>query len=692
MFGFICELVSSFTSQFDSYFEDTPPSQIVASTAAVTVAGTLAACIASWLMLKTASKTYDTYKHWNTGEKAEEGLDLLLGMVLKMPVAGSIVDKEIEKQLNALLRKDRVKQDRKRRELGYLRYQPEEGQSIEEILTFVKKIEESENLDKLSGARYAEHPPELLKLLEKIYTLTAFTNPLHSCWPILSLMQAELINWGQDLFHGEEGGLGLVTHGGTTSIFEACSAYVLEARKKGIQPEIIIPVTAHVAFDKAAKLLGAKLIKVPVDESTGKVDLALMEKAIKSAKNPAMIVGSAPSFMDGICDDIEGLSELALKHKVGLHVDSCLGGFLTAYSDTEKLGIGKTDFRLKGVTSISADTHKYGQTPKGSSLLLFRKGCPYIPTSVHLKWRGGMYVTPGLDGSRSGTPIVAANAVMRYYGKKGFKKITAKILHIASQLREKISALDKDDINIFGNPKLSVIGLRSKKYNIHLLALLLEEEGWEFTYMQNPNGIHFCLTKVHAANPYFINNFMDALNKAIAKLKQNPNMAMSGNAKAYGVMGESPIPIPPSIRERLGRKFNENGLFLPQDIVYLSKYLSKALLSDFEVMANTVSNEIEIIPLKANAKTLYDEMKKKDWPVSLSADKQRISFKCDLDILENYTFVEDFSSDLINITQSLSKPSFINRCSNFIYGLFYHQDTSTAAPRQDIVSEVTVKV
>ena len=177
-----------------------------------------------------------------------------------------------------------------------------------------------------SGALYTVRPQELTELLKEVYGKTELVNPMHEHKaPRINAMLAEIINWFQHLFHGSKEGYGILTHGGSTSIIEAMAAYVLLARSKGIEhPEIVVPETAHAAFIKAAELTGATLITVPVDKKTGAVSAKEMRKYI--SRNTAVIVGSAPSYMYGICDPIEELGQLAQEYNIPLHVDACLGG------------------------------------------------------------------------------------------------------------------------------------------------------------------------------------------------------------------------------------------------------------------------------------------------------------------------------------------------------------------------------
>jgi sphinganine-1-phosphate aldolase len=373
-----------------------------------------------------------------------------------------------------------------------------------------------------------------------VYAKTALTNPMHDKWPRIVAMDAEIIRWCQELFHGSKEGYGLITHGGTTSIIEAMAAYVIHARGKGIKnPEIVVPDTAHEAFAKAATITGAKLITVPVDPNTDVVTAAKMRKYISS--NTAVIVGSAPSFMNGICDPIGDLGQLALEKGVPLHVDACLGGFLTAFLDTSK---NPMDFRVKGVTSISTDDHKYGCCPKGSSICLFSQDSPALSVYNALGWRGGLYSTRGiLDGATSGARSAEIYTTLSYYGRKTYQEISANIVALRQRLQDRIGELYEPDdqgrreFYVCGDPQYSVLGFRSHTLHPHFIADELHQRGWELNLLQNPDGFHLCITHVHTLVEGFENKLIHDLQESIAAVKlYPPKKEPTGNVKAYGTI------------------------------------------------------------------------------------------------------------------------------------------------------------
>ena len=210
----------------------------------------------------------------------------------------------------------------------------------------------------ISGAVYY-YNPDLVKLVTEVYGKASYTNPLHvDVFPGICKMEAEVIRMTATLFNGGAKACGTMTTGGTESIMMACKAYRDYGRDvKGItKPNIVLPVTAHTAFDKSAKYFGMFTKTVPVDPRTTEVDIKAMERAINS--NTVMLVGSAPNYPYGTMDNIEAIAKLGKKYNIPVHVDACLGGFLIIFMKRAGYQVRPFDFSLDGVTSISADTHK----------------------------------------------------------------------------------------------------------------------------------------------------------------------------------------------------------------------------------------------------------------------------------------------------------------------------------------------
>ncbi len=319
------------------------------------------------------------------------------------------------------------------------------------------------------------------------------------------------------------------------SILYAVYAYTSRARKMGIKkPELIIPISAHAAFEKACQIYRVKCIKIPLNKKDYKVNLKLMEKKI--SRNTICIVGSFPNFPHCVCDDIKALSDLALKYNIPLHVDSCLGGFLVAFH--ERAGITTTplfDFRLPGVTSISADLHKYGLCPKGISLLLFssheyRKHIYFI----FPHWLGGTYITPTFEGSRTSGLIAASFAILTSMGKEFYAKNAKDIYDAVIKTREFIKK-ECDLIEVFGDPFVCGVSFTGKY--IPNFFDLMGERGYHVNYLSNPEGIGYIYT---SANVHNADQYIKDLKEVHDKIKAEKPTTFSDKAKLYGMSFSMP--------------------------------------------------------------------------------------------------------------------------------------------------------
>ncbi|MCB1257921.1 MAG: aspartate aminotransferase family protein, partial [Microthrixaceae bacterium] len=257
---------------------------------------------------------------------------------------------------------------------------PEHGRSHEEILSELKEMATEEDrtweTGQVSGSYYCgDH--DHYDFMNQAFAMFAHVNALQrDVCPSSTKFEGEIIAMALDMMHAESvtdsTPAGIVTSGGTGSITHAMLAYRESSGllEQGRVPNVVKPETAHPAFNKACHLFGIELRIAPVSIETGTVDpadvLALMDD------NTIALVGSACNYGYGTVDPIADLGQLALKAGVGLHVDGCLGGFILPWGQDLGYDIPLFDFRVPGVTSISADTHKYGYGLKGTSTLLVR--------------------------------------------------------------------------------------------------------------------------------------------------------------------------------------------------------------------------------------------------------------------------------------------------------------------------------
>jgi glutamate/tyrosine decarboxylase-like PLP-dependent enzyme len=329
--------------------------------------------------------------------------------------------------------------------------------------------------------------------------------------------------------------VGTVSSGGTESILLAMKTYRDWARAtKGItRPEMILPVSAHVAFEKAAQYFNIKIVPIPLDENY-RADVTAVAQAIN--KNTIVIVGSAPSFPHGAIDPIAEMAALARKAGVGFHTDGCLGGFILPWA--EKLGypVPPFDFRLPGVTSMSADTHKYGYAAKGTSVVLYRsRELRHYQYYTASDWPGGLYFSPTFAGSRPGALSAACWAAMVSLGEQGYLEATRRILETADTLKGGIAAIP--DLHILGDP-LWVIAFASGTLDIYKVMDVMAQKGWSLNGLHKPACVHIAVTLRHT-RPGVAERFLSDLQEAVTAVKANPQMK-GEMAPVYGMAATIP--------------------------------------------------------------------------------------------------------------------------------------------------------
>ena len=308
----------------------------------------------------------------------------------------------------------------------------------------------------VSGAVY-HGDQEHIEFLNRAYAINSQANPLHSdLWPSNTKYEAEVVAMTADMLgarqaaaHGDEV-CGVVSSGGTESILLAMKTYRDQARaqRRIRRPNMVLPTTAHAAFEKACQYFGIRLRHVPVGHDC-RADVARTRRAID--RNTIVVVGSAPSFPHGAVDPIEQLSELARARGIGFHTDACLGGFVLPWAAKLGYPVPAFDFRLPGVTSISADTHKYGYAAKGTSVVLYRSAAlRHFQFYKTTDWPGGLYFSPTFAGSRPGALSAACWAALLSMGEQGYLNATRRILETAAEIRRGVEAIP--ELQVLGDP------------------------------------------------------------------------------------------------------------------------------------------------------------------------------------------------------------------------------------------------
>ena len=439
---------------------------------------------------------------------------------------------------------------------GVLRGLPAKGRSPDEILeelrTIASKEDEAWENGRCSGTMYSgDH--EHYDFLNSVFGLFSYVNSLQrDLCPSMTRFESEIIAMTLNMLHGDavtehdsqHKACGAVGFGGTESIINPLLIYRDKARaERGIdRPNVIVPETAHAAFRKGSHLLGIDVIDAPMDQTTTQVDVDFVRDHIDD--RTIALVGSAGNYPYGTIDPMNQLSDLAVKHGVGLHVDGCLGGFILPWGEALGYDIPVFDFRLPGVTSISADTHKFGYGLKGTSVVAYRD-VSFRRYQYHIEptWKGGIYASNGLAGSRSGGLIAATWAAMVRYGREGYLRYAKQIFGTSFRMQDAVKS--HPELFLMGKPTFC-FSFRSDDFNIYHVNDFMKERGWRFNGQQHPAAIHMCVTRPQT-KPGIADAFATDLRGAVAYANENrdaePKSSAIYGGGAEGVPADSPEAI-----------------------------------------------------------------------------------------------------------------------------------------------------
>ena len=383
---------------------------------------------------------------------------------------------------------------------------------------------------------------EYSDFLGEAYNRFSSANGLNpTAFKSLKRFENEIIAATADLFHGTPEVCGVVTSGGTESCLLAVKTYrdLARATRKVSKPEMILPTTAHVAWFKASEYFGVKVRLLPLDKQL-RADVNKLRGLIN--RNTVMILGSAPEYPHGTIDPIEAMSEIALARKIPLHVDACVGGFMLPFLEMNGREIPLWDYRVPGVTSISADIHKYGFAAKGASTITYRN-LDYLKHQmfVYQDWPGGVFASPALLGTRPGGAYAAAWAAMQHMGKSGYRDLARRTAKAFDQMRAGIAKIP--ELYVMGDPQrvcgpLLAYGSRDKDVNIYAVGDQMDAKGWKINRLQNPDGLHAMITAQHDK---VMAEYLRDLKQAVAVVKANPELAKTGSAATYGLMAHVPL-------------------------------------------------------------------------------------------------------------------------------------------------------
>ncbi len=378
---------------------------------------------------------------------------------------------------------------------------------------------------------------QVMQLLHDAYAMFMAENGLSPmAFPSLRDMENEVVAMTAGMLHGGEAAAGSMTSGGTESIFMAMKTARQWARKHKPEiskPKIIAPVTAHPAFVKSAHYLDMQIEFTPLREDW-RAEPEAMKEAIDD--DTVILVGSAICYPYGVVDPIEEIGALAEERGILMHVDGCLGGFMLPFVSKLGYDVPVWDFRAKGVTSISADVHKYGYAAKGASTVTYRDAeLRKLQFYAFPDWPGGIYVTPTMAGARPGGAVAAAWAVMHHLGEEGYLQLAKAAMDATNEIRDGIDSID--GLQVMGKPHMTVFAFDSNEVDMFTLGSKMDARGWHLDRNQFPAALHMMVTPAHAD---VADALLSDLRASMDEAREAPAGSAEGMAAIYGAAAAMP--------------------------------------------------------------------------------------------------------------------------------------------------------
>lgn len=338
-------------------------------------------------------------------------------------------------------------------------------------------------------------------------------------FPSVRAMEQQVIGMALGLFHAPAGASGFMTTGGSESIVLAVLACRNHARARRGDPahrgNIVAADTLHPAFEKAAVLMDLEVRRLPTGADFRADPLAI---AAAIDADTIMIAGSAPCFPFGVFDPIAELAVLARSRDIWLHVDACVGGYLAPFVRDLGRRVPDFDFALDGVSSISADLHKYGFCPKPASTVLYRSAelaaCQPFDSDV---WPNGRFVTPTIVGTRPAGAVAGAWAVLNHLGANGYRRIAADLMAGIDRYHAGIDAID--GLQVFGQPELAIAAFGADGLDIYSISDRLQAKGWIPGLLRRPPAIHRMMSMLHVAG---MDDYLHDLREAVHEERTTP--------------------------------------------------------------------------------------------------------------------------------------------------------------------------
>jgi glutamate/tyrosine decarboxylase-like PLP-dependent enzyme len=369
--------------------------------------------------------------------------------------------------------------------------------------------------------------PEVDEVAKKAYTRFLSANALDPTQtPSLTRFENEIVATSIAHMQGDEHCVGNFTSGGTESCMLAVKTardYIRDKKELSGKPNLVVPVTAHAAFHKAAHYYDMELRLVEVDTDSF---MAIPEKMAAAVdENTVLLVASAVSYAHGVTDPIEAIGKIALENDICLHVDGCIGAFVLGWMRRMGREVTPFDFSVPGVTSISMDWHKYGYCPKGASVILHKnRDIRRHQIFTCSQWTGYTVINTTIQSTKSGGPVAACWAVINFLGEEGYQRLIGRTMDATDKILEGLKGIP--ELKILGKPEMSLVAFTTDEFNVFHLVDEMKTRDWiiqpQLGFHGSKENVHLSITQAVLEN---VDDFIKCLKESVEVAKSLDNSA-----------------------------------------------------------------------------------------------------------------------------------------------------------------------
>jgi len=452
---------------------------------------------------------------------------------------------------------------------------PEKGLPKEQILGTLQAFK-SRDMDWKAGKVWCyvynpgEDPAEVVREAYLSFLTENGLDP--TVFPSMLKLETDVVRMVANLLHGDEHVVGHLTTGGTESIMLAVKTARDRARAlhpEITQPEMVLPKTAHASFHKAAHYLGVRAVVVDINPVTFKVEAEAMRAAITG--NTILLVASSPSYSQGAIDPIAEIGALAQEKDLLFHVDGCVGGIHLSFMRKLGYDLPDFDFSVPGVTSISADLHKYGYAAKGASTILYRnKDIRKYQIFACTDTTAYTLINPTVLSSKSGGPMAGAWAILNYLGEEGFMHIVKTVQEATQKLIVGINAIP--ELQVLGQPAMCMFSFKSDVINVYQLGDAMAKRGWyiqgQFSTALTPRNLHI---SVNYGTTHQVEALLKDLRECVELVKQMEPIDSDGIRAMVNAALQSPDPE--AAFNQLAASAGLTGTDLPEEMAFINEVL-----------------------------------------------------------------------------------------------------------------------